>query len=75
MQKIGLAPGEKLEAKLDAELEEYHKRKHDGSAGSGATSSYTTSVKRRSTEQPTPMDIDGTIAEVEVDYTEDTFEC
>ena len=85
---VPLAPGEdgsstrkkKLEDKLNAALEEYHKRKHEnavlyGWAGRGATSSYTTSAKRRSTESPTPMEIDGTIAEVEVDYTEDTFEC
>ena len=65
----------KLYAKLDAEVEEYHKRKHDDSAGSGAASSSTTRVKRLTTEQPTPMDVDGTPAEVEVDYTEDTFEC
>ena len=65
----------KLDAKMDAEAEDYHKRKHGDSAGSGAASSSTTRAKRLTTEQPTPMEVDGTPAEVEVDYTADTFEC
>ena len=65
----------KLHAKLDAELDEYHKRKFEDTSGNWAASSSTTRAKRQTAEQPTPMEIDGTAAEEDVDYTEDTFEC
>ena len=65
----------KLHAKLDAELEAYHKRKYDDTSGTWAASSSSTSAKRQTAEQPAPMEVDGTAAEEDVDYTEDTFEC
>ena len=65
----------KLHAKLDAELEAYHKRKYDDTLEAGAASSSSASAKRQTAEQPTPMEVDGAAAEESVDYTEDVFEC
>ena len=64
----------KLHAKLDAELEAYHKRKYDDTLEAGAASSSSASAKRQTAEQPTPMEVDGAAAEESVDYTEDVFE-
>ena len=65
----------KLHTKLDAELEEYYKRKYDDTQEAGAASSSSTRAKRQAAEQQTQMEVDEEAAEESVDYTGDVFEC
>ena len=65
----------KLHAKLDAELEAYHKRKYDDTLEAGAASSSSARARRQTAEQPTQMEVDEEAAEESVDYTEDVCEC
>ena len=65
----------KVNAKLDAELDEYYKRKYDDTKEAGAASSSSTRAKRQAAEQQTQMEVDEEAAEESVDYTGDVFEC
>ena len=64
----------KANTKLDAELDEYYKRKYPDTHEANAASSSAGRSKRQAAE-PKPMEVDEEAAEESVDYTEDVVEC
>ena len=59
----------KANSKLDAELDEYYKRKYHDTNEANAASSYAASSKRQAAEPKSQMEVDEEAAEESVDYT------